>query len=290
MVRIYYWAGTTANMTDPTFPTTILPDQIVALERIERDAIADLYAAASPDVAHRFGLQHRRIDDGIWSVSRVLDHIMFCRLQGLGVENAARAEAVDDAITSFETANVKNWIIQLAPGADVLAQLLAARRFERHPRTWAKFLFAGEPSVLRSGLTIREIDIRHAPAFGAVASAAFGLPPTAAPWLGSIVGRPNFRTFMAFAGETAVAGGTVFIKDGAAWLGLAGTLASHRGQGAQSAILAARILAARDAGAKLISTETGIPHEGEIGPSFKNIQRAGFRVAYERPNFRRPDP
>jgi hypothetical protein len=140
MVRIYYCAGTTANMTDPTFPTTILPDQIVALERIERDAIADLYAAASPDVAHRFGLQHRRIDDGIWSVSRVLDHIMFCRLQGLGVENAARAEAVDDAITSFETANVKNWIIQLAPGADVLARLLAARRFERHPRAWAKFV------------------------------------------------------------------------------------------------------------------------------------------------------
>jgi hypothetical protein len=290
MVRIYYRAGTPANMTDPTFPTTIPPDQVVALERIEREAIAELYAAAPPDIVHRFGLQHRRIEDGIWSVSRVLDHIMFCRLQGLGVENAARAEAVDDAITSFETANVKNWIIQLAPAADVLAQLLAARRFERHPRSWAKFLFVGEPPVSRSGLTIREIDARHALAFGEVASAAFGLPPTAAPWLGAIVGRPNFRTFMAFADKTAVAGGTVFIKDGAAWLGLAGTLASHRGQGAQSAILAARIHVARDAGANLISTETGIPHVDEAGPSFKNIQRAGFRVAYERPNLHRPAP
>ena len=51
--------------------------------------------------------------------------------------------------------------------------------------------------------------------------------------------------------------------------------------------VAARIRASLDAGATLISTETGIPHQGEAGPSFKNIQRAGFRIVYERPNMRR---
>jgi hypothetical protein len=45
---------------------------------------------------------------------------------------------------------------------------------------------------------------------------------------------------------------------------------------------------ATNGGATLISTETGIPHEGEAGPSFRNIQRAGFSVAYERPNLRLP--
>ena len=277
-------------MTDPTFPTTIAPDQVVALERIERDITADLFAAAPPDVARQFELHHRRIDDGVWSISRVLDHIMFCRLQGFGVETPARSQALDDAIASFEAAKVKNWIIQVAPGADGLARLLAERGFERHPRTWAKFVFAGEPPAPRTDLAIREIDARSGTAFGGVASAAFGLPPAAASWLGSTVGRPNFRTFMAFAGDTPVAGGSVFIKDGVAWLGFGGTLASHRGHGAQSAILAVRIRAARDAGASLISTETGIPHEGEAGPSFRNIQRAGFRVAYERPNFRPSGP
>ena len=274
-------------MTDPTFSTAVSANEIVALETIERDVTAELFAAAPADIMREFGLQHRRIDDGIWSVSRVLDNIMFCRLQGLGVAAAARAEALDDAVASFEAANVKNWIVQVAPGADVLAHLLAARGFERHPRSWAKFIFAGEPPAVRTDFEIREIDTRHAPAFGEVASAAFGLPPSAAPWIGAIVGRPNFRTFMGFAGETPVAGGTVFIKHGIAWLGLGGTLSSHRGHGAQGAILSARIHAAREAGAKAISTETGIPHEGEAGPSFKNIQRSGFRVAYERQNLHR---
>jgi hypothetical protein len=276
-----------ADMTNPTHPTTISLDEVIALEAIERDVTTELYAAASADVARRFGLQHRRVDDGIWSVSQVLDHIMFCRVQGLGVAQPARAETVDAAIADFEATNVKNWIIQLAPGADELARLLAARGFERHPRTWAKFIHAGDPPTSRTELIIREIDARHARAFGEVGAAAFGLPAPAAPWIASIVGGPNFRTFMAFAGETPVAGGTVFTKDGGAWLGFGGTLASHRGSGAQTAILAARIRAAQDAGARLISTETGIPHEGEAGPSFKNIQRAGFRIAYERPNMRR---
>jgi hypothetical protein len=277
-------------MTDPAFPTTITQDQVVALERIERDLTDELFAAAPPDVARQFELHHRRIEDGVWSISRVLDHIMFCRLQGFGVETPARGQALDDAIASFQAAKVKNWIVQVAPGADTLARLLAERSFERHPRTWAKFVFAGEPPAPRTDLTIREIDARSASAFGEVASAAFGLPPAAASWLGSTVGRPNFHTFMAFAGDTPVAGGSVFIKDGVAWLGFGGTLASHRGHGAQSAILAIRVRAARDAGVKLISTETGIPHEGEAGPSFRNIQRAGFRVAYERPNFRPSGP
>jgi hypothetical protein len=83
-----------------------------------------------------------------------------------------------------------------------------------------------------------------------------------------------------------VATGTLFI-DRDAWLGFGATLKSHRGRGAQGAILAARIRAALEAAAKSISTETGIPHADETGPSFKNIQRAGFRIAYERPNLRR---
>ena len=40
----------------------------------------------------------------------------------------------------------------------------------------------------------------------------------------------------------------------------------------------------RAAGCTILSTETGIPREGEAGPSFKNILRAGFVIVYSRPN------
>jgi hypothetical protein len=33
--------------------------------------------------------------------------------------------------------------------------------------------------------------------------------------------------------------------------------------------------------------KTGLPHPGEAGPSYHNIQRAGFVTAYVRPNLTR---
>lgn len=279
----------TAPIPDPAFPTTITSQEVAALERVEREASLELYANAPVEVGDELGLAHRRVADGALILSRKLDHIMLCRLQGFGVDVPATAAALDDAISTFRRAGIRNWIVQLAPTADTLAMLLAERGFRRHPRTWAKFIFEGEPPKPRTDLVIREIDRRHAEAFGEVARTAFELPPLSGPWIGGIVGRPRFRTFMAFDGEAPVACGTVFIDGNASWLGLGATLASHRSRGAQGAILAARIRASLEAGATLISTETGIPHADEAGPSFRNIQRAGFRVAYERPNMRLPD-
>jgi hypothetical protein len=276
----------TAPSPDPAFPTTIASDAVAALERVERNATLELYATAPANVADELGLAHRQIADGALILSRKLDHIMLCRLQGFGVEVPATATGLDDAISTFRNARIRNWIVQLAPTADTLAMLLAERSFRRHPRTWAKFVFAGEPPETRTDLAIREIDRRYANAFGEVARTAFELPPLAGPWIAGIVGRPRFRTFMAFDGELPVACGTVFIDGDASWLGFGATLAAHRGRGAQGAILAARVRASREAGVTLISTETGIPHFDEAGPSFRNIQRAGFRVAYERPNMR----
>jgi hypothetical protein len=79
----------------------------------------------------------------------------------------------------------------------------------------------------------------------------------------------------------------VFIDSACAWLGIGATVGSHRKRGAQSALLAARINAAIAGGCTVLTTETGIPHGGEPAPSYANIQRAGFAVAYPRPNLRR---
>jgi hypothetical protein len=273
--------------TDPTFPTTIPHETVAALERVERAANAALFAHAPAEVARTLGLAHRRVGDGLLMLSRLLDHVMICRVQGLGVERPATADALDEAVAAFRDAGIKNWVVQLAPGADALARLLAARGFARHPRTWAKFLYRADgPPAARTDLAVREVGAEHARAAAEIACAAFEMPPSAVPWIAALVGKPRFRTCLAFDGDRPVATGTVFIDGDAAWLGFGATLASHRGRGAQGAILAARIEAAMDAGAKLISTETGIPHAGEAGPSFKNIQRSGFRVAYERPNMR----
>lgn len=72
------------------------------------------------------------------------------------------------------------------------------------------------------------------------------------------------------------------------WLGFGATLESHRGQGSQSAIFARRIRAAADLGVKLLITETGEELPDRPNPSYRNMLRAGFRLAYPRQNWLEP--
>ena len=82
-----------------------------------------------------------------------------------------------------------------------------------------------------------------------------------------------------------MAGAALRVSGGVGWLGIGATRPEHRGRGAQSALLAARIAAGLARGVEGFTTETGRPLPGEAGPSFANIKRAGFRIAYDRPNW-----
>ena len=104
----------------------------------------------------------------------------------------------------------------------------------------------------------------------------------------ALVGRPRWRCFLGWDGAAPVAAGAIFLGDGLGWIGFGGTLASHRGRGAQQALFAARIGAGLAEGCRGFVTETGVPLEGEPAPSYRNILRAGFREIYARPNLRRP--
>jgi len=257
-------------------------------EQIEADAYRDLIDAAPGEIRDKLGLEHHAIEDGTLFICRAVDHIMFDRVIGLGVKRAASSAALDRAIAAFDASGIKNWVIQLAPGATALAKLCEARGLVRHPRTWAIFSRGCEPAEkIETDIVVREIDPGDREAFADVVVKAFGLPPLAGRWAASAIGRPKWRYFGGFAGDAMIACGAVYLDRGAGWFGFGATLADHRGKKAQQAMLSARIEAARDEHANILFTETGVPHEGEAGPSFKNIQRAGFRIAYERPNLKR---
>ena len=258
------------------------------IEAIERDAWTDFYGAAPAELRSALGVEHRRIDDGVLLIARAIDNLQFNRLSNFGVVHPARGGPLDAAIAAFEAAGVKDWVVHVSEKDAVLAQLCAQRGLTPHPRTWAKFMRDGAPAQTReTALTIREVGASEAEVFGAAAAAGFGMPPVLAQWLTVLPGRTNWRCFVGFDGAKPVASGAAFLADGAAWLGIGATLPEYRGRGAQPALLAQRINAARDAGATIMTTETGIPYESEAAASFNNIQRAGFTIAYRRPNLRR---
>src|SRR5438552_3974677 len=78
---------------------------------------------------------------------------------------------------------------------------------------------------------------------------------------------PGWHCLAAYNGHEPVATSALFVTGELGWLGLGATLPTHRGRGAQNALLAARITLAADLGLALVVTETGVPRDGQPGPS-----------------------
>ncbi len=269
-------------------PTASDDADFASIEHVERDAWIDMVEAAPDAVRKSLGLACRRIGEAGLVICGAIDHMQFNRLAALGLTRPASPGALDAALAEFTAAGVRNGIVQCPDGLTDLADLCSARGLVPHQRTWAKFQRGPGPVEARTELEVREIGPAEGAAFGAAVAAGFGLPPSVAAWVEPLSGRAGWRCFAAFDGAAMVAAGALYRSGAAAWLGLGATLPTHRRRGAQSALLAARIAAATGAGCRLLTTETGVPHEGEAGPSFKNIQAAGFKIAYLRPNYCRP--
>jgi GNAT superfamily N-acetyltransferase len=113
----------------------------------------------------------------------------------------------------------------------------------------------------------------------------FGMSEPVRPWLAATVGRASWQHYLAFDGEIPVAGAALFVRQGLGWLGIASTLPTHRGRGAQSALIARRVHDAIELGCSFMAVETAEDHPERPNPSFRNVVRFGFEVAYQRPNF-----
>jgi GNAT superfamily N-acetyltransferase len=99
------------------------------------------------------------------------------------------------------------------------------------------------------------------------------------------IGRAGWRHYLAFDGDQPVATGVLFVRHDIGWLGMAATLPSHRGRGAQGALMAQRIRDGMALGCRRLITETGQDTPGQPNPSYHNMLRTGFKLAYQRANY-----
>lgn len=150
---------------------------------------------------------------------------------------------------------------------------------------WMKFARGTEPPA-RVACALEIAPVTDAAALGALAATAFGLRPEAAAWFARLVGRDGWHVLGAHDDGALVATGSLWVHEGVGWCTWGATSASHRGRGAQAALLGARIALARELGLDGLVTETGLPE----GPSYRNIRTAGFSEAYLRPFWTRRAP
>jgi GNAT superfamily N-acetyltransferase len=261
-------------------------DDASALERIEAEAWGDVHRAASGRAAELSGARVLGIGSATACIASRIDVLAFNRVLGLGLDGPVTGSDVDELVSEYARVGCSRFFVQLFPGVETqVAEKLRQRGFRIHNR-WVK-LWRGIDAPLEAdtSLRIEQIGAEHADAFATIASDCLGWPEAARPWIELTVGRPHWLHYLAFDGDTPVATAALYASRKIGWIDFAATLPSHRGRGAQGALLARRITDAAARGVKRLTVETAEITTDHDSPSYRNVGRHGFRVAYTRPNY-----
>lgn len=113
----------------------------------------------------------------------------------------------------------------------------------------------------------------------------FDWPEGAGRLFANAVGRPGYRHYFAMYRGIPVAAAALYVDGELVSMAGAATLPEYRGRGAQNLLLKARLEEALRAGCRWAVTETARELPGKPAPSFRNMLRNGFEVAYYRPNY-----
>jgi GNAT superfamily N-acetyltransferase len=205
------------------------------------------------------------------AASHNLNRVLLC-----GREPGMEGNGLDRIAALFTAAGVQRFFVWLNPGPDieVVRGWLAERGASR-------IRWTGYPTLTRESrgsvpfatdLQIREVGRDE------VAAARDRMGDTM--WLdfARSAGQEGLFHYLAFDGERPVATAALAVFEGMAYLMAASTAESHRGRGAQQALIARRIETAEKLGCAIVVSETLYMLE----QSYRNLQRAGFQVAYEK--------
>jgi hypothetical protein len=261
-------------------------DEANAAERIEAQAFTSWHESAPTGFAAEFGVRVVRIGDAVAQVAEKVPFTLYNRVLGLGTLEPATPAMFVALASVYDPAGVR-YAVVVSPEAEPpqLLRWLEERGFTPRFRD-AKWV-RGTDSAPDIGTSLRIVQIRreHAADFARVAGTVFEEAPEHWPWLASTVEQPGWRHYLAIDGDTPVATAAMFVRNGAAWAGWGATLESHRGRGAQGALLARRIRDAATDGCRLITSETAEDTPEYPSPSYRNMARAGFRLMSVRTHY-----
>jgi GNAT superfamily N-acetyltransferase len=274
------------------------PNTAFLCEIGEAMAGADLYRAMAESPTNEYRATLAEVAGLEIGSLAALNMGFFNRVVGLGVNRPATREDVDAVVDFYRGLGQTNVTIQVAPHARPadLRAWLVDRDFVRG-RSWAKvWRETSDPLTVDTSLRIEEIGPDHVGPWSSIVATAFELPAAAAA-AEATIGRRGWQHYLGFDGSVPVTAAAMFIVEHAgaaggagwganvAWLGFGATLPEARGRGGQSAMFTRRLADAAQLGCRIAITETGEDTPEEPNPSYRNMIRTGFHLAYLRPNF-----
>jgi GNAT superfamily N-acetyltransferase len=265
----------------------LFPNLITDFEIQEADSWSDYFRDVPADLADQLQIKTLEAGSGFAVSMAQIDILAYNRVIGLGLEHAVSENQLAELIQFYRNNGSKRFFIQLSPTAKPknLSKMLKNINL-KHYNNWVKLYQPIEdvPSV-NTSLRIDQINREHSEIFSNILVQAFEWPATLKQLLSVPVGKPGWKHYMAFKGDIPVACAAGYIRGEFASLAIAATLQEFRGLGAQTALINQRIRDAANAGCHWIISETAEETPEKPVPSFRNMLKLGFRVAYKRPNY-----
>jgi len=220
-------------------------------------------------------------------IASKLDVLAMNRVIGLGLGEPVDNKQIENIILRYNKAGVPRFFVQLHPLAqpESLPGILTKHGFS-HYNNWVKLYREIEaPLPEPADLEIKEIGPDEGEIFAKIVATSFGWPDNIRPMIAAAVGKSGWHFYMAYDDGVPIATGANFIDGHYCWIDFAATLEEHRGKGAQTALAVRRIEDAGKQGCKWLVVETAEQTAKKEAPSYRNMIRLGFKVAYVRPNY-----
>ena len=266
-------------------------DEFSRFEFLEADAWAQRLEALPLDIKHDLGSRVRRFGRAAALATAGADVAVVNRAFGLGWagDRPFDDRLLEEVNSFFRDARVRRWLVEVSPHATVAGgrETLIKRGGVQKTPTVKLYGELGDAAAANDakGPPVREIGREAADEFCEIVGPAIGIPEVLEPDLVSTLGLPDWHYYMAFDDGRPIAGAAMFVKGDGAWFGVAGTSADARKRGAQTALLARRLVDARRLGCSWVTAETAPDTAEQPNPSYRNMLRAGLRVAYLREKY-----
>lgn len=257
------------------------------VESNEARAYASFMRAAPADVCERLGLRAVEIGSAVAVVAAsVTNTVNMNRVIGLGIAEPA-TEPMLDEIDALYTGCGVSFGIEVGPFTrpPELSAWLVKRRVRRAFPTAVHYRAAARVPTPEEAPAVVRARPADAHVVADICCAVFRMPQAAHALIAGTATAPGWRQWLVYADDRPVAAALSFVQDGRAWLGWDATLAEFRGRGAHAALIARRVNDAVDAGCRWVTTETATGTPERRDASYRNYERLGFRVAYERSTY-----
>jgi ribosomal protein S18 acetylase RimI-like enzyme len=249
------------------------------IEEIEARGWAEIQQNVSPVFRERFDVRVDRVAGAIMILAPKGDMPALNRVWLPGSATKVTDAALRSIRDHAERVGGKKLIAHCPTWAGD-STLMARHGFELR-KPWLKFARRSSSALATDSIRIEEIRSSDGDLFGQIAAAANEAEGWMADGFNSTVGRPGWTHYLAYDATTPIAAAALYAKDDYAWCCFGATLPQHRRKGAQLALLNRRTRDAAVAGIEWIVAEA----RNDNPASARNMERAGFELIYERPNF-----